>query len=331
MAKSINDSNATSVTSVLVPAYNHAQFIEACLDSVARETWPRIELIIVDDASTDDTYSLAKEWLSRNPGVFERAVLLRNQVNLGVGRTLNKLVAASTGTYLTVVASDDLLAAGGIQARVDALRGSNSRGAVIGDCWLIDGDGIVRRESAYVVRHRANLSALSSPRAIRRELILNWSVPGPVLLFHRDLVQTLGGRIYAEDLVAEDRDLYLRLMAADQLRFVDFPVAYYRWHHSNASAIHVEQIMGELVQAERRHMRSFPPRFRVLIGFVVVGRVLRTRAEERGGLWHPFSVVHRAVTRITYRCHAALARRQKHELAWRPGPDGGRSGMSSRT
>ena len=195
--------DAAPLVSVLVPSYNHAHFIEECLDSVHDEDWPSLELLVLDDCSTDDSYHAASAWAARHRARFERVEVVQNDVNSGVGATMNRLVAMSRGEYLVPLASDDLLVRGGIRTRVAALQSSRSpRGAVIGDAWLIDERGDRREESAFVTLNRADKKALSHARTIRRELVLNWSVPGPVLMFHRGLLEEVGGALYLEGVVA---------------------------------------------------------------------------------------------------------------------------------
>lgn len=254
------------LVSVLIPSYNHSRYIEECLNSVYDEEWPAIELLVVDDASSDNSFDVASEWASRHRDRFERIEIVRHSTNRGVGATLNDLVSMAHGEYLVPLASDDLLIRGGIRKRVEALRGSPSpSGAVIGDSWLIDEQGERREKSALHALHRANKTALRHARTRQRELILNWSIPGPVLLFHRGLLPVLGGQMYLEGASAEDRDLYLRIMAVDALTFIDEPVSWYRIHSLNASAVHATRISHELLAAERAHAPSFPPQMRLLL------------------------------------------------------------------
>lgn len=304
----MNHEDDESLVSVLVPAYNHERHVAACLDSVAAETWPRLELVVLDDASTDDTYAVAQAWAARYGDRFERVSVLRNEANAGVGATLNRLVEKARGRYVVTLASDDLLVAGGIAARVEHLRSTDSRGAVIGDCWLTDDTGVVRQESAYVSLHGARKQALAAPSGIRREIILNWSVPGPVLLFDRDLVARIGGRMYDESLIAEDRDLYLRLLALDALRFVDVPVAVYRLHGTNTGAVHFHHVRRELEDADRRHRRSFPLPLNLLLGFVAAGRGMEYRVEQGSTFWRLPFLGYRLLRRAVYDAHAAWSR-----------------------
>ena len=275
--------DAPPLVSVLVPSYNHEQYIEECLDSVRDEDWPLLELLVLDDCSRDGSHQVASAWAARHEDRFERVSVVRNDVNSGVGATMNRLVAMARGDYLVPLASDDLLVRGGIRARLEALRSSRTPGgAVIGDAWLIDERGVRRQESAFVALHRADKRALSQARTIRRELILNWSVPGPVLMFHRDLLEQVGGQFYLEGVVAEDRELYLRIMARDALVFVDEPVAWYRRHSESASLTQSATIAREAMTAERAHAPDFPRDLQLLLHLVVA--ITEGKLAAGGGL-----------------------------------------------
>jgi glycosyltransferase involved in cell wall biosynthesis len=106
--------------SVLIPSYNHEKFVSACLDSVARETYPDIEILLIDDGSRDRTYDVACAWRDLHAGRFAR-IDMQRQDNAGLTRTLNRLIEKSRGQYIALLASDDMLAEGGIAARVEAL------------------------------------------------------------------------------------------------------------------------------------------------------------------------------------------------------------------
>jgi hypothetical protein len=148
---------------------------------------------------------------------------------------LNRLVAESQGSFATMLASDDALIPGGIRARVEALQQHPEWLAVFGDAQTMDGDSKVYQQSNLVEEQEADLKALQDPRRITMELLLRWSIPGPVLLCRREAWDAvLGVGPYDESLFLEDRDFYLRLLARQALGFVNRPVARYRLHASNA-------------------------------------------------------------------------------------------------
>jgi glycosyltransferase involved in cell wall biosynthesis len=91
------------LVSVVVPSYNHARFIDACLDSVYGQAWARIELIVIDDGSTDDSAARIREKLKSCP--FPHQFIARE--NRGAHHTINEAIALATGDYINILNSDD--------------------------------------------------------------------------------------------------------------------------------------------------------------------------------------------------------------------------------
>jgi glycosyltransferase involved in cell wall biosynthesis len=116
------DPNCTAgLVSVIVPTYNRAHLIEHALDSVLRQTYRPIELIIVDDGSSDGTADVVADWTRRHAG-DGLAVLFRRQDNGGAPSARNHGLRLSRGEFIQFLDSDDALAADKLRAQVDALR-----------------------------------------------------------------------------------------------------------------------------------------------------------------------------------------------------------------
>ena len=96
------------LVSILIPLYNHEKFVIDCLDSIKNEGYPSLEIIIVDDGSTDDSLIIASNWLKSNDKHFINS-RIHSQENQGVVKTLNALISLSRGEYCLPIASDDIL------------------------------------------------------------------------------------------------------------------------------------------------------------------------------------------------------------------------------
>ncbi len=96
--------------SIVCVTYNQENLITECLDSIARQDFRRIELIICDDYSTDRTAQVVEEWLEEHRDRFENAVFLKNAENLGISATHDRGLRCATGKYLKYIAGDDILA-----------------------------------------------------------------------------------------------------------------------------------------------------------------------------------------------------------------------------
>jgi glycosyltransferase involved in cell wall biosynthesis len=218
----------------LIPSHNHARYVGTCLDSVAQQNYPVLEVVLIDDGSTDDTFETVMAWKESHP---RRSFELHctRQVRQGIPVTANRLVRAARGDILIPLASDDLILPDGIHLRVDALQRHPDWWGVFGDCVVIDGDGQRLWESGLSDVYHADKEALADDSLRRMELILNWCVPGPVFAVRRFAYDPeVGVGPYDESLLLEDRDFFLRLLAMQRLGFLDHQVAAYRWHSGNS-------------------------------------------------------------------------------------------------
>jgi glycosyltransferase involved in cell wall biosynthesis len=92
----------TALVSVLIPAYNAERWLVAAIRSVLAQSWPRIEVIVVDDGSIDGTLALAKTWESASVKVV-------TQPNMGAPAARNKALELAQGSYIQWLDADDLL------------------------------------------------------------------------------------------------------------------------------------------------------------------------------------------------------------------------------
>lgn len=214
--------------SILIPLYNHENYIRTCLDSILQDDYPCREILIIDDGSKDASSDVARQWYEENRQRFDGRFELVRRENRGLTRTLNELVAMALGEFAVVIASDDYLLPGGLQSRVDYLRDHEGKMAVFGDCIVVDENGIKTGDSGVEGLYRGRKSRLGHDTLVSYELVFHWCVPGPVFMARRGLFDLVGG--YNEKLAVEDWDFYLRLAARDLVGFVNFPVAAYRVH-----------------------------------------------------------------------------------------------------
>jgi glycosyltransferase involved in cell wall biosynthesis len=91
--------------SVIIPNYNNELFIEKCINSILSNTWDNVEVIFVDDASTDNSLDVVKLKFSENPKVR----IYQNHTNMGTYYSINRGIILATGHYILNVGSDDFI------------------------------------------------------------------------------------------------------------------------------------------------------------------------------------------------------------------------------
>ena len=92
----------TKKVSILIPAYNAALFLPKCLDSVLRQIYPNLQVVIVDDGSTDNTLSISNEYAEK-----DSRIEVYHQENQGVATTRNHLLERVNGDFVLFVDADD--------------------------------------------------------------------------------------------------------------------------------------------------------------------------------------------------------------------------------
>ncbi len=261
MTKSDNKQNRFPLVSVVIPLYNHEKFIIDALESVLGEDYPNMEIVIINDGSTDRSDEVVKSWLKEKK-IKKKHIKYFSRENRGLSATLNELINRAEGEYIAVLASDDMLVKGGIKARVDYLMSNPDKLAVFGDCEVIDISGRKIFESGLTELYSANKKRLASDSGIKYEFICNWSVPGPVLMFRKSTVDIVGG--YDETLKVEDWDFYLRLAARGAIGFVDQKVAKYRLHGNNLKD-QIPHVWKEFLKILIKNFSEFSLPYRLLI------------------------------------------------------------------
>ena len=113
--------------SIIIPVYNSAAYLQHCLESVTRQSLDNIEIICVDDGSTDSSYSILKEWAGR-----DSRIILLQQANGRQGKARNTALAVACGEYIGMVDSDDYIPVDYFEQLYNAAKKNNADIAVCG-------------------------------------------------------------------------------------------------------------------------------------------------------------------------------------------------------
>src|SRR3990167_10551260 len=99
------------LVSISIPTYNCADFIRECLDSIIQQEYSNFEIIISDDASTDNTQIILSEYLQKYPDMIKLNI---NPHNLGISKNSNVILSFCKGKYVAMFAGDDVMLPGKI-------------------------------------------------------------------------------------------------------------------------------------------------------------------------------------------------------------------------
>lgn len=219
----VNEKNKELV-SIIVPCYNHEKYIESCLNSILSNSYQNKEIVIIDDGSTDNSKAIINNWINKNDTTIK--VSFSSRSNKGLNKTLNELISLSSGKFICLLASDDMLTNDSIQVRLNILLNNPKKMAVIGDAFVVNSEGDIIMKSAIENYWKGHKEYYMSDEKLKYMVIYNFSVPGPVLMVNRDIYDVIG--MYPEDITIEDVDFYLKAIARDLVIFIDHNVAFYR-------------------------------------------------------------------------------------------------------
>jgi glycosyltransferase involved in cell wall biosynthesis len=204
----------TPLVSVIVPAYNAEPFLADAVASVLRQTWKKVEVIVVNDGSSDGTSALADRLALADPRV--RVV---HRENGGLSSARNAGIAAAQGEFLCFLDADDALLPDKVERQLAFLSQFPSCDLVYSDHYVGDS---ASTPLLLVCRRPPPLPA--------DELLthLNWFAPFSPLL-RAQLVKRVGG--FDERLAAsEDWDFWIRASRCGVLTYLPGPVGVYRLH-----------------------------------------------------------------------------------------------------
>lgn len=205
--------------SVLMPSFNHGPYIEQAIRSVWAQTYRPLELVVVDDCSSDQTYDIANQLRNLSPIPM---TVVRNAKNLGICATLNRALSLCHGAWVSILASDDWYAAEKIERQVhEAARLGGAFGCVHCDSVLVTETG----ERLGTVYAGSTLPPMSG-EAFLDLAYGRANMVAITALIRTDLVRDAGG--FDETLKAEDFDFHLRLSKRTRYAFIDEALTYSR-------------------------------------------------------------------------------------------------------
>ena len=267
--------------SIVLPTYNGARYLRESIRSCFEQTYPEVELIVVDDCSTDETPDLLRSYAG-DP----RVKVVRHATNSKLPAALNTGFAHASGSLLTWTSDDNRFTPDAIEKLVSFLETRPSAAFVYSDYWLIDEDGRVeRRVQAGPPEHLRSACRIAS------------------FLYRREVYRAVGDydpRMFR----IEDYDYWLRVAQRFELAWLPEPLYFYRRHA--ASLTRSESLESRAYWFDYLHTRYFGPdssRYRrVLAQFHIAEAFERhLRGDRAGVLRHATRAVRRELSLLRNR------------------------------
>ena len=210
------------LVSVVCLSYNHQRFVREAVESVLGQTYGNIQLILVDDASTDASQRVISDLIVEYPDIEH--VLLSE--NVGNTKAFNMGLSLCRGDFIIDLAADDVMMPDRIEKGVTQLiQAGNEYGVNFTNAELIDEAG---RHLRYFYPVDATLTALKPPKDgdVYADLIGRYFINSITMLSRREVFDALNG--YDETLAYEDFDFWIRSARKFKYLYTDKPLVKYR-------------------------------------------------------------------------------------------------------
>ncbi len=223
--------------SICIPTYNYAAYLDQAIGSALEQTYRHLEVVVVDNCSTDATESLAEAWVRRDP----RVRYLRNHSNVGLARNFNLALRAARGEYVKILCADDWLHSRAVELSVAALEKHPQASLVTTGRLHATSKGEVSGLLSYA---RASCTAHGTA-AIRRCLFgTNYIGEPSATLFPRRLAERGFNEAYP---FLIDLEMWFHLLEQGALMCLPDPLTYIRIHEdqNTRANIRARQILAD--------------------------------------------------------------------------------------
>ena len=200
---------------VICVSYNHQDYVEQALQSVVNQTYPNVELIVIDNGSIDNSARKIERFVRKNPAVR----FIKNPANLGLNRAFNQGLALAGGRYVIDLSADDVLLPNRISRQADLFECLSGPYAVVfSNAAYIDEHG---RETGIHYPVDVNGRALTKVPSgdVFKSILSSYFICTPTMMIRRDVLDELGG--YDESLSYEDFDFWVRSSRLYYYAFID--------------------------------------------------------------------------------------------------------------
>ncbi|MHB1083815.1 MAG: glycosyltransferase family 2 protein [Thiobacillus sp.] len=213
------------VTAIAV-CYNHARFVVECLDSIRNQTYPNVQIVIMDDCSQDDSVKIIQDWIDRY-GI--ECSFIAHQKNQGLCRTLNEALGLAQGKYISMIATDDTWMPEKLTHQVKQMESLPVEvGVLYGDAYQIDESG--RRLSRLFIEAHRSFDTMPEGNIFSVLLEGNY-IPAMSTLIRTSVYAKVGN--YDERLVYEDWDMWLRISRDFEFAYSPHISTQYRIVHTS--------------------------------------------------------------------------------------------------
>ena len=209
---------------IIIPVYNTEKYIARCLDSVVKQTYKELEILVIDDGSTDSSYQICNEYALKD----DRLKLI-HQDNQGLSISRNNGMELATGEYIAFVDSDDWIALNMMEVMIESAMKYNQ---LLVDCDFISSEAKAKQVSSPKIADETNVCVENSIDSLERIIISN-SYAVWTRLYHKSLMENVS---FKKNKILEDVPFTLEILSkVTKVIHVELPL--YIYYTENTSII----------------------------------------------------------------------------------------------
>ncbi len=220
--------NSEPLVSLCIPTYNSARYLKQCLNSITSQTYSNLEIIFSDNASTDETRSIIKDYEAIGNAT------VHNSYNIGAGANFNKLINQAKGDYIAIYHADDVYHDTIVEESVKVLQNDQSIGLVGAMGTVIDQNGNFKNDMELHDEIRSLKKNVYSFDEALLGAIRNMFVT-PTVMVRAKAYQEVGVFDQQKYKSACDYEMWLRIARRYKVAIIDKKLINYRIHEGQGS------------------------------------------------------------------------------------------------
>ncbi|MFW2043337.1 glycosyltransferase family 2 protein [Acinetobacter sp. ULE_I001] len=210
------------LVSIIIPCFNHENFVQDCIQSVINQTYQNIELIIIDDGSKDSSVEKILQMHEKCKQRFIRFEF-RHRSNMGLSATLNEALEWCRGQYFSTIASDDLMLKSKTDIQVKFMEKNTDVVALFGSAGYIDENSKIKKTNEL----------LEQEYTFDKIFLNECQFYAPTQMMRLDTIKKIGG--YDPEILVEDWYMWLKMAENGTVYCLSEKLALYRIHSLNST------------------------------------------------------------------------------------------------
>lgn len=257
-----------------MPVFNAAKFLDQSISSILNQTFSNFEFIIVDDASTDNSWKIIKSYAKKD----KRIIPIKNKINLGVSLTSNIAISQAKGKFLARMDADDISTPDRLEKQINFLKNNPNTIIVGGQCTIIDEDNRIIGIKKFPINQK------------QIENMIFWAVPiqQGYMMINRSLLPKKFAWYSPSKFSAEEIDLYFNLKKFGQFANLEDNLYYYRQVLSGLSHQNPKKTFWITLQSRLKAIKNglYPNFYAVLINLCQIITISILPNQVIMSLWH---------------------------------------------